>query len=252
MSVLFRLQPVILLVSFGLVWLFPVCALGARFGLWNFKVAFSLLAGCALTGAIILALAGVGLIGSIRQGNEKAKHRSMLVIFVLIIPMGVLFSSAYSASQVPRIHDISTDLESPPEFSLLLDKRPKDANTLAIKPEVIEQQKQYYTDLSSLELSLDKGKALQLAKQAAEQMGWHPIMVGSASDGKSATLEAVDTTFWFGFKDDIVVRIAERKPEGVTMDVRSVSRVGQSDLGKNAKRIRQFLDQVKTASTAGS
>jgi uncharacterized protein (DUF1499 family) len=57
-------------------------------------------------------------------------------------------------------------------------------------------------------------------------------------------LEATDTTFWFGFKDDVVVRV---RPDGTgsRVDVRSLSRVGRSDLGMNARRIRRFLERLR-------
>ena len=236
MSALFRLQPVVLLISVALVWLFPLCALGARFNIWGYKTAFSLLAGCALTAAIILALAGVGLISAIRQKNEKAKHRAMLVIFILVVPMGVLFSFAYKASQVPKIHDISTDLVNPPEF-VHLAERAEELNSLEIKPEVIALQKQHYVGLVGLILPLSKDQALQRAAAVAKRLGWQNLML----DAEQGTLEAIDTSFWFGFKDDIVVRVMAQEPQQVKLDLRSVSRVGQSDLGKNAQRIEDFL-----------
>jgi uncharacterized protein (DUF1499 family) len=61
-------------------------------------------------------------------------------------------------------------------------------------------------------------------------------------------VEATDTTFWFGFKDDVVVRVrAAENGGGSIVDVRSVSRVGQSDLGLNAKRIGSILDGLRDA-----
>ncbi|HJR53568.1 MAG TPA: DUF1499 domain-containing protein, partial [Gemmatimonadota bacterium] len=60
-------------------------------------------------------------------------------------------------------------------------------------------------------------------------------------------IEATATTPWFGFKDDVVVRI---RPEagGSRVDVRSVSRVGRSDVGTNARRIEEYLEIVSAAS----
>ena len=59
-------------------------------------------------------------------------------------------------------------------------------------------------------------------------------------DFSSGRLEATATSFWFGFKDDVVIRI--QTVDGETqLDIRSKSRVGRSDVGKNAERIREFL-----------
>jgi uncharacterized protein (DUF1499 family) len=48
------------------------------------------------------------------------------------------------------------------------------------------------------------------------------------------------SSFWFGFTDDIVIRVTPAQ-NGSIVDLRSVSRVGKSDLGANAKRINQFI-----------
>jgi len=64
-----------------------------------------------------------------------------------------------------------------------------------------------------------------------------------ASDAAAGRIEATATTRWFGFKDDVIVRI---RPEaaGSRVDVRSVSRVGRGDLGANAARVREFLAKL--------
>ena len=62
-----------------------------------------------------------------------------------------------------------------------------------------------------------------------------------AVDRGAGLVEATATTFWFGFKDDIVVRVVG-DGEGSKIDLRSMSRVGQSDVGANAARITDFFD----------
>ena len=86
------------------------------------------------------------------------------------------------------------------------------------------------TSLLSDELPPDR--AFEPALSAAREMGWE-IVDAASKDGR---IEATDTTFWFGFKDDVVIRITPT-PEGSRIDVRSLSRVGRSDVGTNAKRI---------------
>jgi uncharacterized protein (DUF1499 family) len=61
-------------------------------------------------------------------------------------------------------------------------------------------------------------------------------------DIESGRIEAVATSFLFGFKDDMVIRMTETDTAQVAVDVRSQSRVGKSDLGQNAKRIRRFME----------
>ena len=82
--------------------------------------------------------------------------------------------------------------------------------------------------------------AFKRALNAARDLGWQIV----AATPDQRRIEATDTTLWFGFKDDIVVRITPTDG-GSRIDVRSVSRLGQGDLGKNAARIRAYLQRLK-------
>src|SRR5271157_3811225 len=75
---------------------------------------------------------------------------------------------------------------------------------------------------------------------AARRLGWQII----DADKNAGRIEAVATSFWFGFKDDIVIRLRHQN-SGCRVDIRSESHVGVSDLGKNAERIRRFLRAMK-------
>lgn len=70
-------------------------------------------------------------------------------------------------------------------------------------------------------------------------MGWEPVNI----DADKGIIEATDTTAWFGFKDDVVVRITDSENERL-VDIRSKSWIGGSDLGKNAARIHGFIDAL--------
>ena len=89
-------------------------------------------------------------------------------------------------------------------------------------------------------LSIPPDKAFEQALAAARKMGW-VIVDANAAEGR---IEATDTTFWFGFKDDIVIRV-NPSDHGSRVDIRSVSRVGKSDVGMNARRIRKYLKELK-------
>jgi len=94
-------------------------------------------------------------------------------------------------------------------------------------PEVAAKQRAAYPDLAPATLSVAPEKAFERALTAARKMGWG-IVDENVTDGR---IEATDTTFWFGFKDDIAIRIAPAD-HGSRVDIRSVSRVGKSDLGR--------------------
>ncbi len=144
------------------------------------------------------------------------------------------------AKAVPPIHDISTDLAEPPAFVALLAARkasPNGADHGGAK--IAEEQRKGYPDIKPLVVKAPPAATMQRAIDAARSLGWE-IAVADVAAGR---IEATHTTRFFGFKDDVVVRI---RPEGAgsRVDVRSVSRVGLSDLGANAARIREFLGKL--------
>jgi uncharacterized protein (DUF1499 family) len=104
-----------------------------------------------------------------------------------------------------------------------------------------EQQREGYPDLAPVTLSLPPEQAFDRALTVAQDDGWEIV----TADRTAGRIEATDTTFWFGFKDDVVVRLTPWGT-GTRVDVRSVSRVGRSDVGTNARRITSFLEAVQS------
>jgi uncharacterized protein (DUF1499 family) len=144
------------------------------------------------------------------------------------------------ADRVPPIHDITTDLADPPAFEAVLPLRQDAPNPSEYGGDSIAaQQREAYPDLGPLTLDLPLDAAFRRAQEAARDMGWEIV----DSDPARGRIEATATTPWFGFKDDVVVRV---RPEdgGSRVDVRSVSRVGRSDVGTNARRIREYLEEL--------
>ena len=132
-------------------------------------------------------------------------------------------------------------MDNPPKFVSLLPQRKLAVNKFEYGgPEVAAKQRVAYPDIVPLELPLSPMEAFKLALAAARDLDWR-VIDASEQEGR---IEATDTTFWFGFKDDIVVRVAPTA-RGSRIDVRSVSRVGRSDVGANAKRIREFLKIIR-------
>jgi uncharacterized protein (DUF1499 family) len=187
----------------------------------------------AAAAAVLLAL--VGLAVGLRRGSGKAMP------MVALILVGAAFATPIAkvsqASRVPRIHDITTDTERPPEYIAIAPLRAGAPNTMVYGgAELAAQQRSAYPAVQPLTLPVPPNQAFDRALATARGMGWDII----ASDPGAGRIEAVATTFWFGFKDDVVVRIAAA-PGGSRVDVRSLSRVGLSDVGTNAARIEKFL-----------
>lgn len=244
MEKFFKFLPVLLVLALAVAWLFPVAALGTRFGWWHFRTAFALLGGASLSAAILLALSGVAILLAIARQNDKAKHRAALIAAVVLVPLGFVFYFGVKASQVPEIHDISTDQQQPPSFNQLLAQRGEGANPLDYTPTIAALQAKAYPQVQPLLLAAPLADVVSRAVQVAERLGWQVVSV----DAANGIVEATDTSFWFGFVDDVVVRLTP--VDGKTrVDVRSASRVGRSDIGKNAARIEAFLQQMATAGT---
>ena len=107
--------------------------------------------------------------------------------------------------------------------------------------EFARQQRAAYPDIAPMLLAVPPRDAFAKAVAAAEAMGWEVV----GRDAAAGTIEAVDTTKWFGFKDDIAVRVTPTPEGGSRIDIRSKSRVGRSDIGTNARRIRAYAERLK-------
>ena len=146
------------------------------------------------------------------------------------------------AKGFPMIHDITTDTERPPAFVKILELRRGAMNPAEYGGDAVAaKQKAAYPDLVPAELSLPPEQAFDRALGAARSLGWAVV----DADPAAGRIEATDTTALFGFKDDVVIRVAA-SPVGSRVDARSVSRLGKGDLGANAARLRRFLAALKT------
>jgi uncharacterized protein (DUF1499 family) len=213
--------------------------LGTRVGLWPFLIGFLMLALSLLLG---LTGASLSLVGGLKTGQWSLALVSIIVgLAVVSVPSAVILS----ARGKPPIHDITTDMDNPPPFVAVLPLRAGAANPSDYAgTDVAAQQRRAYPDIQPLVLRAPAGDVFDRALSVIRDLGWEIV----ASDRTTGRIEAVDSTFWFGFKDDVVIRIAGQ-PDGTTrMDVRSTSRVGVGDVGTNARRIRTLLDRMATSS----
>ena len=143
---------------------------------------------------------------------------------------------------VPPIHDITTDPDNPPAFVAVLAARTaQGGNPVAYEgAKIAQQQRHAYPDIAPLNLSLGRDAAFARALETAKRMGWTIV----ADDEAAGRIEASDRSRWMGFIDDIVIRVAATD-SGARIDVRSSSRVGRSDFGVNAARIRAYLAALR-------
>ena len=234
----FRLSLVTLgIATFALLLLFA-SGLGYQQESWTLQVAFKLVRWAAYIGIAtsLLALAGALL-------ARPVGKTTLLFCVALLVAAGTAFLPwrwKQIAGSVPPIHDITTDTQDPPPFVEILPLRANAKNSAEYGGDsVAALQRKGYPDLAPATFPQPVGEMFSRARAAVGTMGWELV----AADSASGRLEATATTKWFGFKDDVVVRV---RPEGTgsRVDVRSVSRVGGSDVGTNAARIRAFLARL--------
>lgn len=216
---------------------------GYRMGWWPLPVAFGTLRwgawiaiGVTIFAAALAVIAGVGR----PRGSRAGMTEAIVAIVVGALAMTGPLVLTSRGKVVPPIHDISTDTNDPPQFVAVLPLRAGAANPATYGgPEIAAQQKKAYPQIVPLELPVPPARAFERALAAARDMGWIIISVESG-EGR---IEATATTPFFGFRDDVVVRVAPTA-KGSRIDVRSVSRIGRSDLGANARRIESYLDKI--------
>jgi len=174
--------------------------------------------------------------------RKNIKWGSTLVYSVLaLIAVAMPVSMMSKAGSVPPIHDITTDVTNPPEFVAIAPLREGAPNPVSYQGgEVTKQQIEAYPEIKTQLMAQSIDEVYVAAEQAIEALGWERVSEGALPN----TLEATDTTAWFGFKDDVVIRLTP-KGTNTLVDVRSKSRVGKSDLGKNAERIMTFMAELR-------
>ncbi len=209
-----------------------------RFGFAEFGTIFPILKNATIAAGVGVLLGAIGLVIDWRAG--RGKGRAIAALLIAGAPFLFMLSLANTGRSVPPIHDISTDTENPPEFVAVLPLRANAPNPPEYAAEFTAQQKAAYPDLKPLEVDMARDAAFTAALDAVKAQGWEIVN----SDKAAGLIEATETTTWFGFKDDIVVRVETLGEGRSVIDVRSKSRMGMSDLGANAARIRKLLADI--------
>lgn len=219
---------------------------GYQWNWWDLGTAFTWL----LPGSIILALIGLSLavVYGFARWRNRANQSTKTILVSLVCSIAVIGTTGYwyyQAQQYPPIHDISTDIANPPAFRAIVPLRAEAPNdTTYGDEEKANIQREHYPDIQTLYLEAGYGETFERALAAAGQMPWEQVVT---SDKEQGLIEAVDKLAWFGFIDDVVIRVdTADTPDRSKIDVRSVSRIGRGDIGVNAHRIREYLEAVRS------
>lgn len=224
-----------------------VAALGSAMEIWSFRAGLG-----ALRYLFFAAAAGavLGLIGLV-----MARRRAKLMLanlFTLVLALGfVLYlgNLVRIAKSVPALHDVTTNLDDVPQFSRLkiradnLENVPDEGKPelKALPPEERWKalHRSHYGDLRTLRLAVPPAETARRAAALARERGWEVALA------EGDRVEATHTSTFFRFKDDVVIRVRPAPDGGSQIDMRSISRVGGSDVGMNAKRVRAFLADLQ-------
>lgn len=208
-------------------------ALGYRLGVFNLGFAFGLFGLGFLLSLVALLMALATLL--VAWSSPEVARRSGLAAVIALVVVAVPLWTLVDGAGAPAIHHITTDPDDPPRFDAVIPLRGDDSNPLEYSSELAEVQRRAYPDIQSLLLAEPPDEVFDRSVNIVRDLGWEVVH----TDRPAGRIEATDSTFWFGFKDDVVIRIRPADI-GTRVDLRSVSRVGGGDVGANAARIRAF------------
>jgi uncharacterized protein (DUF1499 family) len=235
-----------LLLAVAAVVLLALGPLGWRAGWWHFRIGFFyLMPWSAYCGLAAVALAIVALAIGFRVTRKRHIAMGVAAFIIGAVIAYVPWHYDQMRGTFPSIHDITTDWDNPPQFQAILPLRQAEsANPVAYEgAKVSDLQRKAYPEITPLTLELAPADAFTRALDAARQMGWTIV----ATDPSAGRIEASQRSRWFGFTDDVVIRISAAG-SGSRVDLRSVSRVGRGDFGVNAARVRFYLAALREAS----
>jgi uncharacterized protein (DUF1499 family) len=230
--------------AFGLAVLAALAALasglGHRFGLWDYRFGFELLRGAAWTGVAGALGCAATAVWAVRTRSLGALLGALLGLAVGGAAFGLPWAMIERAEGAPPIHDITTDTVNPPQFVALAAARRASPDGIAYGGAAVAAlQRRAYPDIIPLAVGAHPPAVFERCLEAARGLGWKIVSANPAA----LRIEATDTTPFFGFKDDIVIRITPLEAAS-RVDLRSASREGQGDLGTNARRIRAFYREL--------
>ncbi|MFK8020630.1 MAG: DUF1499 domain-containing protein [Pseudomonadales bacterium] len=227
-------------IQIGALVLAVLAMVGQKLGVLPFSLAFP---GFGLGTLIVVVLGIVGLLAllwGLIKGNAENRGLKVRMMIIGLLPLAVIVGIVGPGLSAPPIHDITTDIDNPPEFVAAKAARVEGENSTDYDTGISAQQRDAFPALHAIEVAADQSAAFKRSLAVVEQLGWTLL----DSDEASGRIEAYQETAMFGFIDDVVIRV-QANDSGSRIDLRSNSRVGQGDLGANAARIQKFIDAYK-------
>jgi len=211
---------------------------GWRAGWWGYRLALATLMPYAFfTGVAAIAISGIALVVAL----GRMTWRIIVVAACGLIIGGVAAYFPWHLYQMrgtsPPFHDITTDAENPPSFAFAAAMRAAENGAgIAYPSNAAALQAKNDPDIAPALLDLPPEQAFDRALAVVKAKRWTIV----STDPRDGVIDAYDKSFWFGFTDDIAIRVVPHG-EGSRVDIRSGSRQGRGDFGVNAARVRSFL-----------
>jgi uncharacterized protein (DUF1499 family) len=218
---------------------------GWRAGWWSYRIAFTALMPYAFYGGIAaMAVSALGLMVVLALG--RIIRRGLVIAALGLVIGGVAAYFPWHASEMrgayPPMHDITTDAADPPSFDFAVSMRAAEQGASAAYPgaETAAMQQKFYSGIAPAMLDMPPAQTFDRVIAVVKAKGWTIVK----SDPAAGIIDAYDRSFWFGFTDDIALRVTASDPrdsDHSRVDIRSGSRQGRGDFGVNAARVRGFL-----------
>jgi uncharacterized protein (DUF1499 family) len=213
--------------------------IGWRAGLWHYRIGLGTLmpaAGCLGVGG--LALSAAALLAALRG---RSRRDIAIALLGMLIAAGVAYFPWHWSNQrsgFARVNDVTTDFAAPPSlaFSEAMRKAEEGNPAAYAGEEFAGVQRRAYPDIAPARLAMPLAAAFEKVLALVRARGWTIV----AADPAAGIIDAYDRSFWFGFTDDIAVRVTS-DGEDSRVDIRSGARQGHGDYGVNARRVRAFL-----------
>jgi uncharacterized protein (DUF1499 family) len=198
----------------------------------------------AVAALVMAAIAGLDIWVTGRQGAPRVIVGSVLSLALLAIPAAM----AMSARQWPAITDVTTDPSNPPDFRIAETLRGVGANPIAYRrDQYASKQAEAYPDLKPLEVPRSAEDAFEQVVQALGKLHLKPVTSEppSSADAKPGHIELTDYTMLLGLAEDVAIRVTPvASYETSIIDIRSASRYGDHDFGRNAERVREIMREI--------
>lgn len=221
-----------------------VALLAHRFGTMPTLTAFNLIIVSIGMAVVTIALGVIAAAVVWRQGCTGAGRVTVgLVLATGLICWPAAFLPAYRS--LPRLNDVTTDTNAPPKFTELAKERGPGMNNPAYPARFAKLQAESYPDLKPMLIERPAEETFEIVRDALSRQKMTIVreQPPEGRPGRAGIIEAVDRTLIFGFYDDVAVRI-DGDGARARIDLRSASRFGVHDLGRNAERTRRLMREI--------